>query len=222
VTVDCGIASRSEITLAKSLGMDVVVTDHHRVPRDFEAVCPVVNPQRPDSAFPFRHLSGVGLAFFLVVALRAAMRQRHWFRNRPEPDLRAYLILVALGTAADMVPLVDQNRILAVAGLQRMDLTLWPGIEALQEVAGTGDARPFQLEELAFTWAPRLNAPGRLGAADVALSSQHVSRISQHATMPLSIILRRLSLVLLILSVVLIDVGLGIRRRLIGVADNMS
>jgi single-stranded-DNA-specific exonuclease len=169
VTVDCGIANGEEITLAKSLGMEVVVTDHHRLPGDFEPVCPVVNPQRPDSQFPFRHLSGVGLAFFLTIALRAAMRQRAWFRHRPEPDLKAYLILVALGTTADMVPLVDQNRILVASGLQRMDPALWPGIEALQEVAGTRAAAPIRSEELAFTWAPRLNAPGRLGAADVAL-----------------------------------------------------
>jgi single-stranded-DNA-specific exonuclease len=169
VTVDCGIANRREITLAKSLGMEVVVTDHHRVPDDFTPVCPVVNPHRPDSRFPFRHLSGVGLAFFLTIALRAAMRQKAWFRHRPEPDLKAYLILVALGTVADMAPLIDQNRILVAAGLQRMDPTLWPGIDALQEIAGTRSTAPLRSEELAFTWAPRLNAPGRLGAADVAL-----------------------------------------------------
>ncbi len=169
VTVDCGIANREEIALAKSLGLEVVVTDHHRLPGDFEAICPAVNPQRPDSQFPCRHLSGAGLAFFLAIALRAAMRKRAWFRNRPEPDLKDYLILVALGTVADMAPLVDQNRILVSSGLRRMDPTLWPGIEALQEVAGIRVGAPLRSEELAFTWAPRLNAPGRLGAADVAL-----------------------------------------------------
>ena len=169
ITVDCGIANREEIALAQNLGMEVVVTDHHRLPGDFEPVCPVVNPQRPDSQFPFRHLSGAGLTFLLTIALRAAMRQRAWFRHRPEPDLKAYLILVALGTIADMVPLVDQNRILVASGLQRMDPALWPGIEALQDIAGTGATAPLSAEELAFTWAPRLNAPGRLGAADVAL-----------------------------------------------------
>ena len=169
VTVDCGIANHREIALAKSLGLEVVVTDHHRLPGDFEPICPMVNPQRPDSQFPFRHLSGVGLAFFLAIALRSAMRQRTWFRHRPEPDLKAYLILAALGTVADMAPLVGQNRILVASGLQRMDPTLWPGIEALQEVAGAKVTAPLRSEELAFTWAPRLNAPGRLGAADVAL-----------------------------------------------------
>jgi single-stranded-DNA-specific exonuclease len=75
-----------------------VVTDHHQVPKDFTPCCPVVNPHRPGSNFPFKHLAGVGVAFFLAVALRAALRERGWFEHKPEPDLREYLDLVALGT----------------------------------------------------------------------------------------------------------------------------
>ena len=133
ITVDCGTTNQEEIALAGSLGLKVVVTDHHQVPADFLPCCPVINPHRPDCLFPFRHLAGVGVSFFLAVALRAALREKGWFAQRPEPDLRDYLDLVAIGTVADMVPLVDQNRILVRAGLDRIRHSQWPGIQAIAE-----------------------------------------------------------------------------------------
>jgi single-stranded-DNA-specific exonuclease len=168
ITVDCGTTDRREIELAKGAGMNIVVTDHHQVPEDFEPLCPVINPHRSDSSFPFKNLAGVGLAFFLTVALRSALRDEGWFKNAPEPDLRHYLDLVALGTVADMVPLLDQNRILVKWGVDRMKVSQWPGIKAIREIAAV-DALKITSSDLAFKLAPRLNAPGRLGSAEMAI-----------------------------------------------------
>ncbi len=176
ITVDCGISNMGEVALARDLGMDVVVTDHHQVPEDFAPLCPVVNPHRPDSLFPFKNLAGVGLAFFLAVALRAALRQKGWFMGQPEPDLRTVLDLVALGTVADMVPLQGQNRILVTAGLERMHHSFCPGLEAIATMASIVPAEitPY---DIAFRIAPRLNASGRLGSAEMCvavLTTDHV------------------------------------------------
>ncbi len=168
ITVDCGTTNKKEIDLAKEVGIKIVVTDHHQVPEDFEPICPVINPHRKESSFPFSGLSGVGLAFFLAIAVRAALRDRGWFRDREEPDLKDYLDLVALGTVADMVPLVDQNRILVKWGIDKMRTTLWPGVRAIQEIAAV-NASGITPHDLAFKFAPRLNAPGRMGSADVGV-----------------------------------------------------
>lgn len=177
ITVDCGTANRKEIGMAIGLGMKVVVTDHHQVPEDFEPICPVINPHRPDSSFPFKHLSGVGLAFFLAVAIRAALRERGWFRKRPEPDLKYYLDLVALGTVADMVPLLDQNRILVRSGIERMKASQWPGINAIQEISGIVPS-DITAYDLAFKLAPRLNAPGRMGDARIGVTALTTDKTS--------------------------------------------
>jgi single-stranded-DNA-specific exonuclease len=163
ITVDCGISNDEEIRLLCDLGMKVVVTDHHQVPHGFEPPCPVVNPHRPDCPFPFKMLSGVGLAFFLAVALRSELRNKGWFAGRPEPDLREYLDLVALGTVADMVPLLDQNRILVSFGLARLPRSLWPGMKALGESLDMDRRTSVGTEDLSFRLAPRLNACGRMG-----------------------------------------------------------
>lgn len=168
ITVDCGTANLEEIALAKKMGLNVVVTDHHRVPEHFQPICPVINPHRPESLFPFKDLAGVGVAFFLAVAIRKALRDRDWFKTAPEPDLRGHLDLVALGTVADMVPLVDQNRILVKVGLERMQSSQWPGIRAIREVAEI-EPSGITSQDLAFRMAPRLNASGRLGSPEPGL-----------------------------------------------------
>ncbi len=168
ITVDCGATHGDEIVHAGSLGLKVVVTDHHQVREDFRPLCPVINPQRPDCHFPFKHLAGVGVAFFLAVALRAALRETGWFRHRPEPDLKNYLDLVALGTVADMVPLLDQNRILVKAGLERIGQSQWPGIQALVQLAHVNPAS-VSSADVAYRMAPRLNASGRMGEAEVGV-----------------------------------------------------
>jgi len=168
ITVDCGTADRKELDLAKRLGMKVVVTDHHQIPEEFNPICPVINPYRPDSSFPFKNLAGVGLAFFLAIAIRATMRETGWFKVRPEPDLRNYLDLVAIGTVADMVPLHDQNRILVHTGIEAMKASKWPGIKAIQEISQV-DIPNITSHDLAFRLAPRINAPGRMGEAEIGV-----------------------------------------------------
>ena len=165
ITVDCGASNSDEIALAKKLGMKVVVTDHHQIPEPFKPCCPVVNPHRPDCSFPFKDLAGVGVTFFLLVALRASLREMGWFKTRLEPDLREYLDMVALGTVADRVPLLDQNRILVSSGMEYMARSRWEGIKAMKEVAGITGAT-ITSEDIAFKLAPRLNAPGRMGAPE--------------------------------------------------------
>ncbi len=170
ITVDCGISNNREIRMAKELGMEVVVTDHHQVPEDFDPLCPVINPNRSDSLFPFRDLAGVGVAFFLAVGLRSVLRDAKWFRDIPEPDLKAYLDLVALGTVADMVPLKGQNRILVTSGIETMKNSRWPGINALKDASGMS-SREISAYDLAYKLAPRLNAPGRLGDPAIGLTA---------------------------------------------------
>ncbi|MBP1741277.1 MAG: Single-stranded-DNA-specific exonuclease RecJ [Deltaproteobacteria bacterium] len=179
VTVDCGVSNNQEITFAAGLGLKVVVTDHHQVDESFTPLCPVVNPHRPDCSFPFKHLTGVGLAFYLAVALRAGLRERGWFADRPEPDLKNYLDLVALGTVADMAPLLDQNRLLVKTGLDRIRTTHWPGLAATAEQAGLSLAT-LTAQDLAFRIAPRFNASGRLGDAEIALRAL-TTRDPRHA-----------------------------------------
>lgn len=168
ITVDCGISGAREIDLAKGLGMEVVVTDHHQMSGESRLNCPVINPHQPDCPFPFKDLAGVGLAFFLAVAIRAALRDQSWFKGRPEPDLREYLDLVALGTIADRVPLLGQNRMLVKGGIRRMADSRWPGIRAMMDVASVKSSE-ISSDDLAFRLAPRLNAPGRLGDSDAGL-----------------------------------------------------
>ncbi len=179
LTVDCGVSNNQEIAFAANLGLDVVVTDHHQVDESFTPLCAVVNPHRTDCSFPFKHLTGVGLAFFLAVALRAALRGRGWFDTRPEPDLKDYLDLVALGTVADMAPLLDQNRLLVKTGLDKIRTTRWPGITAIAELAGLSLAT-LTAQDLAFRIAPRFNASGRLGDAEIALTAL-TTRVPGHA-----------------------------------------
>jgi single-stranded-DNA-specific exonuclease len=111
------------------------------------------------------------VAFFLAVALRSGLRNRGWFaENRPEPDLKQYLDIVALGTVADMVPLIDQNRILVRSGIEVMKRSVWPGIKAMKEISGVG-AQRISFYDLAFKLVPRLNAPGRLGDSTTGLTT---------------------------------------------------
>ena len=168
ITVDCGISNGREVNLAKNLGVDVVVTDHHLMPNGFQAQCPVINPHQPGCSFPFKDLSGVGLSFFLAVGLRAALRKKGWFKTRVEPDLRDYLDLAALGTMADRVPLLGQNRMLVSVGVARMAHSIWPGIRAIMNVAGVG-VSDVSSDDLAYRVAPRLNAPGRMGDSRMGL-----------------------------------------------------
>lgn len=160
VTVDCGITAVEAVAHARTLGIDVVVTDHHEPGPVLPDAVAVVNPIRPGCDYPFNSLAGVGVTFKLAQALHAA-------RGEADRALEA-LDLVALGTIADVVPLVGENRILARHGLERLASTARPGLRALIEVAGIGEKRLTDMH-VAFFLAPRLNAAGRMGHAEQAL-----------------------------------------------------
>jgi single-stranded-DNA-specific exonuclease len=162
LTVDNGIASVEGVDEAKRLGMQVLVTDHH-LPGDTlpDALC-IVNPNQPGCTFPSKHLAGVGVMFYVLMALRAEMRERGAFSEQAEPNLGNLLDLVALGTVADVVKLDDNNRILVQQGLQRIRAgRCCAGIQALLRVARR-PAVQASAYELGFIIGPRLNAAGRL------------------------------------------------------------
>ncbi len=178
VTVDCGISDREEVAWAKAHGWEVIVTDHHEVPEELPPALAVVNPKRAGAGHPFEPLAGVGVALLLALGVRAELRRRRWFSRRAEPNLRNYLDLVALGTAADVVPVVGENRILVRQGLRVMEETRRPGLLALKEVAGL-NGRHVSFRDLGFRLAPRLNAAGRLGRARGALALLLASDLPQ-------------------------------------------
>jgi single-stranded-DNA-specific exonuclease len=169
ITVDNGIASVEGVERAASLGISVLITDHH-LPGDAipEAAC-IVNPNQPGCAFASKHLAGVGVVFYVLLALRAELRRRSHFRNRPEPNLADVLDLVALGTVADVARLDDNNRVLVAQGLRRIRANrARPGIDALFRVAGRNPGRA-STYDLAFVLGPRLNAAGRLDDMSVGI-----------------------------------------------------
>jgi single-stranded-DNA-specific exonuclease len=175
VTGDCGTSDVEAIGNASSRGIDVIVVDHHTVPIEREGAPPhpayaLINPRRADSTFPFRGLASVGLSFYVVAALRTGLRREGFFNERPEPDIRELLDLVAVGTVADMVPLVGENRILTRAGLRLLAARRRPGLAALLGRAGVDPSRPIDERDIGWRIAPRLNAPGRLGEAEPALA----------------------------------------------------
>ena len=162
ITVDNGIASAEGVARANALGLQVLVTDHH-LPGDQtpDAAC-IVNPNQKGCAFPSKNLAGVGVIFYVMLALRAELRARGVFENRLEPNLTELLDIVALGTVADLVKLDDNNRILVEQGLRRIRAgKACPAIRALLKIAGR-DERKVTAQELGFSVGPRLNAAGRL------------------------------------------------------------
>ncbi len=167
LTVDNGIASVEGVAEATRLGMQVLVTDHHLPGETLpDALC-IVNPNQPGCNFPSKNLAGVGVMFYVLMALRAEMRKRGAFANQAEPNLGNLLDLVALGTVADVVKLDDNNRILVQQGLQRIRRgRSCAGIQALLRVARRPAAQVTSYE-LGFIVGPRLNAAGRL--EDMAL-----------------------------------------------------
>ncbi len=167
VTVDCGVSDHQGVARARELGMAVVVTDHHQMPPGpLVGAEAVINPRQDACPFP-PELAGAGVAFYLAAGLRAALRRRGWFDDRPEPNLMQSLDLVALGTLADVSPLTGANRVLVRQGLAVMGQGNRPGLAALMGRAGA--SAPLSERDVCFSLAPRINAPGRLDSAAVAL-----------------------------------------------------
>ena len=167
ITVDNGIASLDGVARAQALGIATLITDHHLPGDELPAADCIVNPNQPGCSFASKNLAGVGVLFYVMLALRAELRQRGYFHDRPEPNFADLLDLVALGTVADVVKLDRNNRILVSQGLQRIRAgRLQPGLAALFKAAGR-DAKRATTFDLGFTLGPRLNAAGRL--ADMRL-----------------------------------------------------
>src|SRR5262245_17887226 len=160
VTGDCGTSDHEALAAARARGIDAIVIDHHELPEGETAAHALVNSRRPDDAFPFKGLASCGVAFYLAAALRTRLGSAF--------DPRELLDLVALGTIADLVPLVAENRILVAAGLQRLSERKRPGLAALAARAELDGGR-ITAHDAAFRLTPRLNAAGRLGDAQLAL-----------------------------------------------------
>ncbi len=162
ITVDNGIASVEGVDAANALGMQVLITDHHLPGERSPAAACMINPNQHGCDFPSKHLAGVGVIFYAMLALRAELRSRGAFENRAEPNLTELLDIVALGTVADLVRLDENNRILVEQGLRRIRAgRACPGINALLRVAGR-QLEKVTAQDLGFSVGPRLNAAGRL------------------------------------------------------------
>jgi len=160
ITVDCGVRSLSEVAFAKSIGLDLIVTDHHMPTEDLPDAYALINPKQPDCPYPFKDLAGVGLAFKLAQALLIVNAKTDEKKVAlTEDDL---LDLVALGTVADLAPLLGENRLLVARGLQQLRRTLRPGLRALIQISGV---KSIDTGAIGFSLGPRLNAAGRLDSA---------------------------------------------------------
>jgi single-stranded-DNA-specific exonuclease len=165
VTVDCGATAHAPLAAAADAGLDVIVVDHHVTEPLLPRALALINPNRLDETSGHGMLAAVGVAFLLVVAVNRALRAAGWYGGeRAEPDLMQWLDLVALGTVCDVVPLVGLNRAFVVQGIKIARQLRNPGLRALAAVAGT--TTPLDAYHFGFTLGPRVNAGGRVGAAD--------------------------------------------------------
>ncbi len=168
ITVDCGVSDFEEITYAHAQGIDVIVTDHHEIPDRLPPAYAIVNPKQPDCAFPFKGLAGVGVAFNCIMALRKSLRDKGVWHDTAEPNLKKYFDLVAMGTIADIVPMVDENRIFVKNGLELISEGTRPGIKALKSVSGISNGEVTSTM-IGYRLAPRMNASGRLSDAGISV-----------------------------------------------------
>ncbi|MBI2343856.1 MAG: single-stranded-DNA-specific exonuclease RecJ [Deltaproteobacteria bacterium] len=167
VTIDNGSTARDALAEAARLGVPVLVTDHHEPGASLPPAVAVINPKRAESRYPFRGLCGTGVAFKLIMALRQRLRACGWFESCTEPNLRPLLDLVAVATVADVVPLIDENRLLVAVGMRQLAQSAWAGLRALMEVAQIDPTR-LSTYTLGFQIGPRLNAAGRMAHAQTA------------------------------------------------------
>jgi len=185
ITVDNGISSLAGVTAANERGIQVLITDHHLAGASLPVAAAIVNPNQPGDRFGSKALPGVGVIFYVMLALRARLRELDWFAAKEEPNLASLLDLVALGTVADVVPFDYNNRILVAQGMARVRAGhCRPGIRALLEVAGRDSTR-LVTTDFGFCVAPRINAAGRLEDMSVGIEcllSQDMGRARQLAS----------------------------------------
>lgn len=167
VTADVGISALNAALHAKKIGLDLLITDHHSIsPEGLPEAMAVVNPHRSDSEFPYKFLCGAGVAWFLIAATRKVLRERGFFKNRPEPDVRKYLDSVAIATIGDLVALTGENRKLVRYGLDLLNNGPSPGLAALIEVSGVKEVTS---GTASFIICPKLNSSGRMDTAHHSL-----------------------------------------------------
>ncbi|MCX7771187.1 MAG: single-stranded-DNA-specific exonuclease RecJ [Proteobacteria bacterium] len=166
ITVDCGINGIEIVKYAKEIGIDFIITDHHVAGEELPPATAVINPKRKDCNFPFKELAGVGVAFYLLIELRKTLRKQGYFKNIHEPNLKQYLDLVAIGTIADLVPLLGPNRIFVKYGLEEINKTRKKGLIALREELLI---ETLDVKSVSFRIAPRINASGRVSSPLEAL-----------------------------------------------------
>lgn len=166
ITVDCGVSCASQISLAKDLGVDVIVTDHHTVPEIFpDKAYAVLHTLQPGCNYPFKGLTGAGVAYKLACALL----HDTFKKEERENYLYSLLDLASLGTVADLGPLVDENRIIVKYGLEALQRTRWPGLNYLKEMAGIDSSSKLDISVIGFRLGPRINAAGRIDSPYYAL-----------------------------------------------------
>jgi single-stranded-DNA-specific exonuclease len=168
ITADCGVSNFEETRWARENGLDVIITDHHEIPKFLPPALAVMNPKQEDCAYPFKNLAGVGVAFNLIIALRRILREEGVWNNGNIPNLREYLDLVALGTVSDVVPLTGVNRIFAKHGLKELARSSRAGILAMKEIGGLTNSA-VDTGVVNFRFAPRMNAAGRLDDASAVV-----------------------------------------------------
>ena len=171
VTVDCGITAFEAFAEAAKLGLDVVVTDHHQGRQELPQALALINPNRLDDPFPNKELAGVGVAFFLLMALNRALRNKGYFVSKQEPDLKSLMDLVAVGTIVDVASLTGANRPLVAMGIRVAQEKKNPGLEALMEIARIKVG--LSAGQVGFQIGPRINAGGRLGKGPLGSELLH-------------------------------------------------
>ncbi|MEM7159297.1 MAG: single-stranded-DNA-specific exonuclease RecJ [Myxococcota bacterium] len=181
VTGDCGTSDIEALQWLQERDVRTVVIDHHQVPEQMPPCDALINPHQPDCAFPFKGMCSAGVAFYLCAALRTHLQQAGM---KSLPDPRAWLDLVALATVCDMMPLVEENRVLVTHGLRNMGRGLRPGLRALLSASGVHPRDRIDESHLGFRMGPRINAPGRLGPAEPSLRLLRAS--SEAEALPLA------------------------------------
>ena len=174
ITVDCGISAIDEINYATSLGIETIVTDHHEPGEDIPKALAVIDNKRKDSTYPFRELAGVGVVFKLIQAISIKL-------DLPEEEYLKYLDIVCIGTISDIVPLVDENRVITKLGLMLVKQTRNVGLRAILQVSGYNK---IDSNTISFGVAPRINACGRMGVAEEALNlflSKNINQVNELA-----------------------------------------
>lgn len=165
LTVDCGSSDHEAIEESFKNNIDVIVTDHHQIPSIPEKAAAVVNPHRKDCNSKLDHLAGVGVVFYLLIQLRKDMREKGFFENFREPNLTSFLDLVAIGTIADIVPLVKENRIFTKKGMEILRKNQRSGLSRLINLSGINQTT-LNSQDIAFNIAPRINSAGRIDNAE--------------------------------------------------------